>query len=462
MITAEWRKALEIASRAAIEWLEALPTRPVRPDRSYREMLEVFDTPIPAGGEAAETVVERLTTTVPPGLMAMNHGRFFGWVIGGHQPAGLAADWLVAAWDQNAAMAESTPAVAAIEEITRRWVLQLLGLPSDSSMAFVTGAQTANFVALATARSAVLEAAGWDVESDGLTGAPPINIVVGGHRHHTIDKAVRLLGLGDRRMIFVDTDGPTIDVKALRTVLAGIDGPTIVCAQAGEVNTGAIDPISSIVEAVHDRAWLHIDGAFGLWARLDDRVAHLLDGVEDADSWATDAHKWLNTPYDCGIGITRHPDAHRKAMTLRADYLPQDDTSTVRSPIDWNPEMSRRARAVPVYATIASLGRDGVTDMIRHGRDMAAAIAAGIERIEGGRVLHPVVTNQVLVRFDHDEDAHTSRVLETVQTEGICYPTATMWEGKPAIRISVSNWATDEADVSATVDALARAHTRLA
>jgi glutamate/tyrosine decarboxylase-like PLP-dependent enzyme len=420
-------------------------------------MLETFDRPVPAAGEDPEKVLTDLASFGSDGLMAMNHGRFFGWVIGGHQPVGLGADWLVAAWDQNTAMAESTPTVAAIEAVTARWVLEMLGLPAHASTAFVTGGQTANFVALAAARSGVLERHGWNVEQEGLNGGPPVNVVVGRHRHHTIDKAVRILGLGDRRMIEVDTDGPIIRPTALAATLDRLSGPTIVCAQVGEVNTGAIDPISRIIDLAGERAWVHVDGAFGMWARLDDRVAELMDGLERADSWATDAHKWLNTPYDCGIAITAHPEAHRRAMTLRADYLPEDDHTRVRSPIDWNPEMSRRARAVPVYAMIRSLGREGVAEMIRSCRDMAVEIARGVAAIEGGILLHPVVTNQVLIRFE-GEPNHTVRVLERVQQEGVAYPTGTIWEGLPAIRISVSNWATDLEDAARTVEALARAH----
>lgn len=452
----EW-DVLAVAHRAALEWLESLPDRPVRPERNYGQMLEVFDRPVPTAGEAPEKVLTDLASTGTDGLMAMNHGRFFGWVIGGHQPVGLGADWLVAAWDQNSAMAESTPTVAAIEAVTARWVLEMLGLPAHASTAFVTGGQTANFVALAAARSGVLERHGWNVEQEGLNGGPPVNVVVGRHRHHTIDKAVRILGLGDRRMIEVDTDGPIIRPTALAATLDRLSGPTIVCAQVGEVNTGAIDPISRIIDLAGERAWVHVDGAFGMWARLDDRVAELMDGLERADSWATDAHKWLNTPYDCGIAITAHPEAHRRAMTLRADYLPEDDYTRVRSPIDWNPEMSRRARAVPVYAMIRSLGREGVAEMIRSCRDMAVEIARGVAAIKGGILLHPVVTNQVLIRFEGEPD-HTVRVLERVQQEGVAYPTGTIWEGLPAIRISVSNWATDIEDAARTVEALARAH----
>ncbi len=453
---ADW-KVLEVAHRAALAWLDSLPDRPVRPAKDYATMLAAFDRPVPVEGEDAGTVLTDIASVGLDGLMAMNHGRFYGWVIGGHQPVGLGADWLLAAWDQNAAMAESTPTVSAIEAVTARWVLELLGLPSHASTAFVTGGQTANLVALAAARSGVLERHGWNVEQEGLAGGPPVNVVVGRHRHHTIDKAARILGLGDRRMIQVETDGPVIRPAALASTLDRLSGPTIVCAQVGEVNTGAIDPIAEIIDVVGGRAWVHIDGAFGLWARLDDRIAGMLAGVERADSWATDAHKWLNTPYDCGIAITAHPDSHRQAMTLRADYLPGDDHTLVRSPIDWNPEMSRRARSLPVYAMIRSLGREGVVDMVRTARDMATQIARGVAAIPGGIVLHPVVTNQVLVRFEGEPD-HTRRVLERVQQEGVAYPTATIWDGLPAIRISVSNWATDPEDVALTVDALARAH----
>lgn len=304
----------------------------------------------------------------------------------------------------------------------------------------------------------MLSDVGWDVEARGLNGAPPITVLAGEHRHHTIDKALRILGLGSSCVISIPTDGPTMNVDALARELEQAEGPIIVCAQVGEVNTGAIDPIGEILDAVDGRGWVHVDGAFGMWARLDARIADRLEGAEGADSWATDAHKWLNTPYDCGIAITRHPEPHRKAMTLRADYLPADDTEGLRSPIDWNPEMSRRARALPVYATLAALGRDGLVDMVRRSHDMARLIGEGISAIPGATLLEPVITNQALVRFDGPRPDHTNRVLDTVQGEGTCYPTGTIWDGSPAIRISVSNWATDKSDVEATVDALDRAH----
>ncbi len=458
MRTGDWRKTLEMAHSAALEWLDSLGERAVGPERTYADMYQLFSRPMPEAGQSPAEVIETLASSVPPGLMAMNHGRFFGWVIGGHQPVGLAADWLVAAWDQNTAMAESTPAVSAIEHVAADWIVDLLGLPSDSSVAFITGAQTANFVCLAAARSKVLADVGWDVEADGLTGAPPVTVIAGPHRHHTIDKAIKMLGLGTARIRTVAGSGPTMNPQALARELDQIEGPVIVCAQAGEVNTGAIDPIADIVGVTSGKAWLHVDGAFGIWARLDDRVAGLLEHVEMADSWATDAHKWLNTPYDCGIAITRHPGAHRRAMTVRADYLIVDDPALVRSPIDWNPEMSRRSRAVPVYATLAALGRSGVAEMVRRCRDMATMIGEGVESMPRAELLHPVITNQVLVRFNGTDPAHTNRVLKTVQDGGVCYPTGTMWDGQPAIRISVSNWATDEEDVALTLEALAAAH----
>jgi glutamate/tyrosine decarboxylase-like PLP-dependent enzyme len=466
MLRPDWRSPLALAHDAAIAWLEGLADGPVRPDLGYAEMKARFDGPVPEHGEPADDVVSHLASVGPAGLMAMNHARFFGWVIGGSMPAGVAADWLVAAWDQNTAIGEPTPTAAAIEAITARWILDLLDLPRSSSVGFVTGGQVANLVCLAAARDRVLRQVGWDVARQGLLSAPPINLIVGEYVHHTVGKALRILGLGDATSILVPTDNNArIIPEALAKILSGLKGPTIVCAQAGEVNTGGIDrfgPIADVVDTYRKQhpIWLHIDGAIGLLARVSPTLAPRLAGVERADSWSTDAHKWLNTPYDCGVAIVSDPESHHRAMGLRADYLPVGDG--VRNPVDWNPELSRRARAVPVYATIRNLGRSGIAEMIDRDCAMARRIASGLAQLDGAIVLNEVELNQVLVRFTDpdgiDDDWHTETVLARVQQSGTAYPSTTTWQGRAAIRISVCNWSIEASDADLTVEALATAH----
>jgi glutamate/tyrosine decarboxylase-like PLP-dependent enzyme len=462
----EWRPALTAAHDAALEWLEHLAERPVRPEVDYEAMYAVLHEPLPDEGLPAERVIAELDAAVRPGLMAMNHGRFFGWVIGGSTPAGVAADWLVAAWDQNTAMAEPTPGVSALEAVTAEWLLELLDLPATASVAFVTGAQVANLVCLAAARDRVLADSGWDVEGDGLLGAPPVSVLAGEFVHHTVGKAVRILGLGESRMVEVAADdNARMRPDALADALAGIEGPTIVCAQAGEIATGGIDPLAAIADVVDARrdlapTWLHVDGAIGLFARASSVLAPRFAGAERADSWCTDAHKWLNTPYDCGIAIVRDREAHHRAMTLHASYLPQPGAA--RDPIDWNPEMSRRARATAVYATLRSLGRAGVAEIVERDCEMARLLAEGVRAIRGAEVCNEVELNQVLVRLHdpagQDDDAHTRAALASLQASGVAYPSGTTFRGRAAIRFSVANWATDADDVKQTVSALALAH----
>jgi glutamate/tyrosine decarboxylase-like PLP-dependent enzyme len=466
MHTTEWRPALDLAHQAAIAWLEGLPDRPVRPDRSYPEMLAHFDGPVPEVGSGPMAVVKDLAENGPAGLMAMNHGRFYGWVIGGVLPAGVAADWLAAAWDQNTALGDPTPTVSAIEQVAARWVLDLVGFRGGASVGFVTGGQVANLVCLAAGRDRVLREVGWDVADDGLTGAPRVNVVVGDHVHHTVGKALRILGLGERTVIRIPTDTDArMRPAELDRILAALEGPTIVCAQGGEVNTGGIDPLDEIADVV-DRhrarlpVWLHVDGAIGLWARTSPSLAPLFSGLERADSTSTDAHKWLNTPYDCGIAMVADPESHQRAMSLHADYIPKAELA--RDPIDWNPEMSRRSRALAVYATIRQLGRQGIAEIVERDCEMARRMARGLGEIEGAEVLNAVQLNQVLVRFRDpagvDDDAHTRSVLARVQSGGVAFPSPTTWRGAAAIRISVCNWATDESDVDLTVEAFAGAH----
>ncbi len=464
----EWRPALTAAHDAALDWLEHLAERSVGPDVGYDAMYEALAAPMPEEGLPPEQVISELAATMRPGLMAMNHGRFFGWVIGGTTPAGVAADWLVAAWDQNTAMAEPTPAVSALEAVTAEWLLQLLDLPRTSSVAFVTGAQVANLVCLAAARDRVLADVGWDVEADGLVGAPPVTVLAGEFVHHTIGKAVRILGLGEARTVEVAADdNARMRPDALAEALARVTGPAIVCGQAGEIATGGIDPLAAIADVVDTRrghvpTWLHVDGAIGLFGRASDVLRPKFAGAERADSWCTDAHKWLNSPYDCGIAIVRDREAHHRAMTLQASYLPQPGAA--RDPIDWNPEMSRRARATAVYATLRALGRSGVAEIVERDCDMARLLADGVREIPGAEVCNEVELNQVLVRLQdpagQDDDAHTRATLSRIQDSGVAFPSGTTFRGRAAIRFSVANWATDETDVAETVAALAEAHTR--
>jgi len=446
------RPLLHRVADEAGDWFDALPERPVRPDRSPAE-LTVADR-LPDGPVSVEDVVAELAREAAPGLTAMGSPRFFGFVIGGAHPAGLAADWLVSAWDQNAALTGPTPAVTALEAVAGAWLLDLLGLPTDASFAFVTGCQMAHVTALAAARHRVLATVGHDVERDGLAGAPPIRVLTGSERHVTVDRALRLLGLGAAAVepLAVDERG-ALRADALRAALD--ERPTIVVAQVGNVNTGAVDPMAEICAGARAAgAWVHVDGAFGLWAAASPARRELVRGVELADSWATDAHKWLNVPYDCGIGVVRDSDAHRAAMAVVAAYLDQDPDGP-REPLDWTPEFSRRARGVPVYATLRALGRSGVAELVDRLCDCAERFASRLAETDGFEVLAHGL-NQVLVRVD-DDDARTAATLAAVQAEGTCWPSATTWRGRSCIRLSVSNWQTTFADVDRSVDALARA-----
>ena len=396
------------------------------------------------------------------GLMGMGSGRFFGFVIGGALPAAIGADWLVTAWDQNTGLFAPTPAMSVIEEIAGRWIVELLGLPAESSFAFVTGGQMANTTALAAARHHVLDARGWDVEHDGLAGSPPIRLVVGEEVHVTIPRGARLLGLGTRsqEIVAVDANGAMVAADLERVLSSGPDQPTIVCCQAGNINTGAIDPIAELADVAHAHgAWLHVDGAIGLWAAAGANRRDL-DGLEHADSWSTDAHKWLNVPYDCGITICRHPAAHRAAMTATASYLVQAAPGTDRDPVDWNPEFSRRARGVPVYAALATSGRAGITAIVERCCAHAQRFAEALATEPGVAVLNDVVLNQVLVRFlapsgrEEDHDARTRSVIAAVQADGTCWLGGSTWRNQAVMRISVSSAATTNDDVTASLAAV--------
>src|SRR4051794_4162781 len=437
----------EVAERAA-DWLDSLPDRPVRPDLGIRE-LQIAGAlgahPLPAGEGIAE-----LVTQSEPGLLAINSPRLFGYVLGGAHPAAVAADWLTSAWDQNAGLAMPTPSAAVLEEIAGRWLADLLQIPATASFALVTGCQMAHFTALAAARHRVLADAGHDVERDGLIGAPRIRVLAGAERHVTIDRALRMLGLGTGciEAVAVDENGAMLSGALADALAAGNGSPTIVAAQAGNVNGGSIDPLEEICTAARAAgAWVHVDGAFGLWAAASPARRHLVRGAELADSWATDAHKWLNVPYDCGIVFVRDREAHRAAMTSSASYLVQDPDGP-REPMDWTPEFSRRARGIAVYATLRALGREGVAEVVDRLCACAERFAEQLAA-HGFEVLHQEL-NQVAVARD---DA----VLSAVQAEGTCYPSTTVWRGRRGIRLSVCNWQTTFEDVDRSVEALVAA-----
>jgi glutamate/tyrosine decarboxylase-like PLP-dependent enzyme len=451
------RRLLQHAASLGIDYVESVPERPVAPAATIDELREALDVPLSEGPTDAMQVLEALARDVDPGLAQMGSGRYFGFVIGGVLPVALAADWLTSAWDQNAGLALPTPAAAVVEEVAGGWLKELLGIPAHASFAFVTGCQMAHATAFAAARNHVLAQIGHDVERDGFVGAPPIRVLAGAMRHGTIDRALRLLGLGSGciRAVAADSQGRMI-VDALRDELARETGPTIVTAQLGEVNTGACDDLNAIADATAEAgAWLHVDGAFGLWAAASPAYRSLAAGVERADSWATDAHKWLNVPYDNGIAFCAHPDAHRSALGIRSAYLIHADPDAARDPVDWNPEHSRRARGFTIYAALRALGRSGVAELVDRCCANARAIAEGLSTLPGCELLNDVVLNQVLVRFEDDET--TDRVVAAVQATGEAWMGGTVWDGRRAIRISVSNWQTDEDAVARTVAAFAGA-----
>jgi glutamate/tyrosine decarboxylase-like PLP-dependent enzyme len=434
------RELFELTAAIAADFYETLPERPVYPRATVSELHAALSSPLPERGSPARTVISELAAAADPGIVAEASGRYFGFVIGGAVPASIAADWLTSTWDQNAGIFVGGPSASIVEQVAGTWLIELLGLPRGASFGFVTGAQMASFTALAAARHHVLARVGWDVERDGLQGAPRIRVVVGAKRHGTIDRALRMLGLGAPTDVVPADDEGRMLVEELRIG----DEPTIVCAQAGEVNTGASDPFHPIMDArdAAPNAWVHVDGAFGLWAAATESLRGYMDGAERADSWSTDAHKWLNVPYDSGLVFTAHPDSHSAAFSARAAYLIVDDEK--REQVDWNPEHSRRARGFAVYAAIRSLGRSGIAELLERTCAHAKTFAARLE-VMGAELLNSVELNQVLFRFP--DDAHTEAVLAGVQESGEAWMSGTVWNGRPAIRISVSNWQTSDDDV---------------
>jgi glutamate/tyrosine decarboxylase-like PLP-dependent enzyme len=454
------RDLLRRTAELAGAHLESLETRPVYPSVTVDELAAALDGPLPDGPSDPLAVVEELAAAMEPGIVASQSGRYFGFVVGGALPSALAADWLVSTWDQNLGLLALGPAALVVENAAGAWTKELLGIPADASFAFVTGCQMAHVTCLAAARQHVLAERGWDLLERGLAGSPPLTVVVGSKRHSTVDRALRYLGIGRAQVRSVEaTPDGRLAPDALAAALAPLDGPTIVCAQAGEVNTGVFDDLSAIADVVAGTgAWLHVDGAFGLWAAASPRYEHLVAGHERADSWATDAHKWLNVPYDCGIAFCARPGPHRDAMTAQASYYVRDPDA-IREPLDWTPDHSRRARAVPVYAALRQLGRSGVAELVDRCCARARALADGFRTIPGCELLNEVVLNQVLLRFS--DDRATAAILADVQAEGEAWMSGTAWDGRASIRVSVSNWRTSEEDVARTVAAFERAAARV-
>ncbi|QDE34918.1 aspartate aminotransferase family protein [Microbacterium foliorum] len=443
-------RGLDAAHRAALEFLGSLEERPVWPRSTLSEMLDAFGGPLPAEGMDAEDVIDEIVSRADPGLVAIPGGRFFGFVIGGTHPAALAADWLVSAWDQNSGSALLTPTTVALERVAGRWMLDVLGLPESASVGFVTGGQMANFTCLATARNAVLARADWDLSEKGLRGSPPLRFVVGADRHGSIDRAARFLGIGRSEITVVESDAQgRMRPDELRRALADGAGPTVVCLQAGEVHTGAFDDFASLVPIAHEHgAWVHIDGAFGLWAAASESLRPLTAGMSGADSWATDAHKTLNVPYDCGMAIVRDPADSIAAFRTGGDYL----IYTSLDPWDVTPELSRRARGVPAWAAMRSLGRDGIARLLDGLHENAVAMAEGLASIDGIRILNEVDYTQVMFRLEQDDA--TRALGDAVLAEGTAALTGAEWRGRAALRCSMSSWATTRNDIDRTVTAI--------
>jgi len=438
---------LSDAAARATRYLADIQTRTVAPSPAAIAALRAFDEALPAGPTDPADTLRLLDETGSPATMGMAGPRFFGFVIGGSLPVTLGANWLAGAWDQNAALYRATPGVAHLEQVTLRWLLDVLKLPAGCSGAFVTGATVANLCALAAARHAVLRRAGWNVEAQGLFGAPSVTVIVGEEVHPSVTKSLGILGLGRSRVTKVPVDGQG---RMRVDRLPAISGPTIVCVQAGNVNTGAFDPIAEICAKAHAAgAWVHVDGAFGAWAAAAPSRAHLAAGMAEADSWATDAHKWLNVPYDSGLAFVHDAHALQAAMAITAEYLPTQTEQ--RNPGDFTPELSRRARGVEVWAALRSLGRAGLAEMIERNCAQARRFADKL-RVGGCEVLNDVVLNQVLVAFGDAE--RTKHVIEAVQKDGTCWAGITVWQGRTAMRISVSSWATTDADVDRSVAAI--------
>ena len=450
------RALLEKTQQLAIEFLDGLDQRPVGSRADFATLVGRTGGPLPADGDDPIRVIEHLASSIDAGLAASAGPRYFGFVTGGAVRAALAADWLTSVWDQNGFNCVSSPAAAAVEEVAARWLVELFGLASGTSVGFTTGCTMSNFTALAAARHALLKKLGWDVEARGLFGAPAIAVIVSEESHVTISAALQMLGLGRDRVTRIPTDSQgRMRAEELRAFLKGVADPAIVCAQAGNVNTGAFDPISEIAQIVHAASgWLHVDGAFGLWAAASPVHRELTRGIEQADSIASDCHKWLNVPYDSGLVFVRDASAHHAAMTLSAAYYGQQPIEA-RDNYNWVPEASRRARGFAVYAALRSLGRRGVAEMIERCCALARRMAERLAGRTGVQILNDVVLNQVLVRFG-GADSATDVVIRRMQADGTCWAGPTTWHGVRAMRISVSNWSTSQTDIDRSADAILR------
>ena len=453
--------ALELATQSARAWLTGLDQRPVQARAGYDELLSRFLRPLPENASSPEDVVSHLIENMHDGLLGSAGGRFFAWVIGGGLESALAADWLVATWDQNAALHACGPAAAVVEEVAGEWLKELFDLPREASIGFTTGCQLAHMTSLAAARHAVLKRQGWDVEADGLHGAPRVRVIVNEQKHGSIQQTVNFLGLGQQALVPLDTGGSgKIPAVALMNALKDHGDCEIVVLNAADLNIGACDDFRELIPIAKEAgAWVHVDGAFGLFARTSARFRHLVEGLEMADSWATDGHKWLNVPYDCGIAIVRDSEAHKAAMTISASYIAAEQTA--RDQIDWNPEWSRRARGVPVYAALKELGRTGVEALIDRSCDHCMALVEGIGALPGAEVIASPTLNQGLLRFcqpgatAEENDLYTDNVITRINATGEAFFSGTTWQGRQAMRVSVVNWRTTEQDVQRAIAAAA-------
>ncbi|MEZ5277179.1 MAG: pyridoxal-dependent decarboxylase [Opitutaceae bacterium] len=438
-----------MTAEMATGYMESLTSRPVAPSEQAVAATTAFDGPLPEDGTDPEEVIRTLHALGTPATIAMAGPRFFGFVIGGALPVSVAANWLATAWDQNTG-SYLTAATSVPEQVALKWLLELLHLPMESAVGFVTGATVANFTALAAARHSVLKRAGWNVEEEGLCGAPEIKVVVGREFHPSVMKSLTMLGFGRNRLIRCPVDGQG---RMIPDRLPNLDGPAIVCTQAGNINTGAFDPIGEIADRVHrSGGWVHVDGAFGLWAAATPTRSHLTAGMERADSWATDGHKWLNLPFDSGFAFVRDAEAMGTALAITAEYLPPPGEK--RFPANFTPELSRRARGVDAWAAIRHLGRKGVAEMIERCCRHATRFAEGLSEA-GFEILNDVVLNQVLVSFGSPE--RTDRIIERIQKDGTCWCGGTDWQGRHAMRISICSWMTTDADVEMSLEAMIRA-----
>jgi glutamate/tyrosine decarboxylase-like PLP-dependent enzyme len=459
-----FRSPLTLALDHALRHLSSSDTTPthrsVAATVTLDNLRQKIDIPLNQSGLDANTVINDLVTQVQGGIIDSAGGRFFGWVIGGSLPVALAADWLTSAWDQNACLYACSPSASVVEETAGRWLKEVLHLPASASFSFVTGAQMAHTTALTAARHAVLARRGWDVEHEGLAGSPAIRILTSTEKHGTLVRALRLLGMGERHItnLAVDSDGRLAEASLSQALEAGGDAPTIVVLQAGDVNIGAFDDFTRLIPLAHKHnAWVHVDGAFGLWAAASPRLRHLLDGVELADSWITDGHKWLNVPYDCGYAFVADPAPHHDSFAHQASYLTHEKGA--RDPLDWTPEHSRRARGFATYAALRQLGTDGIADLVDRTCALADAIVTRVGSLDHAEALSKPQINQGLVRFLHpgkqatgeDHDAFTNRIIADILASGEAFFTGTTWRGRRAMRVSVSNWQTSTADVDRVV-----------